>query len=46
MKHSFNTSEEGMEYVIRLTGEYGEEEKQKFHTFINEEQDVHWEYVT
>ena len=46
MKHSCNASEEDMEYVIRLTGEYGEEAKQKLHTFINEEQDGHWEYVT
>ena len=46
MKHSCNASEEDMEYVIRLTGEYGAEAKQKLHSFM--EQDVHWEweYVT
>ena len=45
MKHSCSTSEEDMEYVIRLTREYFEEAKQKRHTFINKEQDCHWEYV-
>ena len=46
MKHSCHAAEEDMEYVIRLTRVYGEEAKQKLHTFINEEQDGHWEYVT
>ena len=46
MKHSCYAAEEDMEYVIRLTRVYGEEAKQKLHTFINEEQDGHWEYVT
>ena len=35
-----------MEYVVRATGEFGEEAKQILVTFINEKQDDHWRYVT
>ena len=35
-----------MEYVVQATGEFGEEAKQIFVTFVDEKQDDHWRYVS